>query len=205
VVSRHRSLGPLGVSLINNCPGTAYTSMQCRMAPADAKTEVVLPAEVPDDLPLPSNHKAACRRIAAQGKPLWKTTRSAEKSFANGWPFRRTSDRPKNRWWHSPKRRYSKTSSIEVGATRIRNFGATHSRRSWDGCCRARQVVPGRNSGVRRNFNAVQKKRLVDPTWPVRTRWRAPSSTPRTDPGTLRASARTAPWRMLTEADSTCG
>ena len=31
------------------------------------------------------------------------------------------------------------------------------------------------------------------------------SSTPRTDPGTLRASARTAPWRMLTEADSTCG
>jgi hypothetical protein len=77
------------------------------MAPTDEKTEVVLPAEVPDDLPLPSDQKAACRRIAAQGEPLWKTTRSAEKSFANGWPFRRTSDRPKNRWRHSPKRRYS--------------------------------------------------------------------------------------------------
>jgi hypothetical protein len=56
------------------------------MAPTDEKTEVVLPAEVPDDLPLPSDQKAACRRIAAQGEPLWKTTRSAEKSFANGWP-----------------------------------------------------------------------------------------------------------------------
>jgi hypothetical protein len=56
------------------------------MAPTDEKTEVVLPAEVPDDLPLPSDQKAAWRRIAAQGEPLWKTTRSAEKSFANGWP-----------------------------------------------------------------------------------------------------------------------
>jgi hypothetical protein len=38
------------------------------MAPTDEKTEVVLPAEVPDDLLLPSDQKAACRRIAAQGK-----------------------------------------------------------------------------------------------------------------------------------------
>ena len=119
--------------------------------------------EVPEDLRLPSDPKAACRRIAAQGEPLWKTTRSAEKSFANGWPFRRTSDRPKNRWRHSPKRRYSKTSSIAVGATRIRNFGATLSRRSWDGCCRARQVVTGRNSGVRHHVQCCAEEEVGRP------------------------------------------
>src|SRR6516162_8041821 len=33
----------------------------------------------------------------------WKTRRRAERSFANGWPFRRKSDRRKNRLRNSPK------------------------------------------------------------------------------------------------------
>ena len=65
------------------------------------------------------------------------TTKHVEKSFANGWPFRRISDKPRNRLRHSLKRRSSKTRSIAVGAIRTRNFGAILSRRSWDGCCRA--------------------------------------------------------------------
>jgi hypothetical protein len=101
--------------------------------------------------------------------------------------------------------RYSKTSSIAVGATRIRNFGATLSRRSWDGCCRARQVVTGRNSGVRHNVQCCAEEEVGRRNMAGQDALARASSTPRTDPGTLRASARTAPWRMLTEADRTCG
>ena len=81
---------------------------------------------------LTSNFKTASKEPRTR-----KTTRRAGKSFANGWPFRRISDKPKNRWRHSPKRRPSKTSSTVVGAIRTRNLGAILSTRSWDGCCRA--------------------------------------------------------------------
>lgn len=47
--------------------------------------------------------------------------------------FRRISDIPKNRLWHSPKRRSSKISSIAVDAIRTANFGAIRTRKSWDG------------------------------------------------------------------------
>ena len=63
----------------------------------------------------------------------WKTTRPAEKSFANGWRLRRISDIPKNRLRRSPKRRRSKTSSIAVDGIRTRNFGGIRTRRLWDG------------------------------------------------------------------------
>ena len=92
MVSGHRSLGSPGELDQQLHRDGADIDAVLNMAPTDEKTEVVLPAEVPEDLRLPSDPKAACRRIAAQGEPLWKTTRSAEKSFANGWPFRRTSE-----------------------------------------------------------------------------------------------------------------
>jgi hypothetical protein len=53
--------------------------------------------------------------------------------------------------------------SIAVGATRIRNFGATLSRRSWDGCSRARQVVTGRNCGVRHNVQCCAEEEVGRP------------------------------------------
>ena len=115
-------------------------------------------------------------------------------------PSCRISDRPRNRLRHSLKRRSSKTSFIAVGAIRIRNFGATLSRRSRDGCCRAR-----RNSGVRHNVQCCAEEEVGRRNMVGQDALARASSTPRTDPGTLRASARTAPWRMLTEADSTCG
>ena len=59
-----------------------------------------------------------------KGPRKWKTTRRAENSFANGWPFRRIRDRPRSRLRHSPKRRPRKTSSTVVGAIRRGNFGA---------------------------------------------------------------------------------
>ena len=55
-------------------------------------------------------------------------------------------------------------------AIRIRNFGATLSRRSRDGCCRAR-----RNSGVRHNVQCCAEEEVgLHSTWSVRMRWRAP-------------------------------
>ena len=73
----------------------------------------------------------------SQGPRTFKTTGHAEKSFANGWPFRRIGDRLKSRSWHSPKRRSSKTSSIAVDAIRTRDFGEIRTRKLWDGFCLA--------------------------------------------------------------------
>src|SRR5262245_63078471 len=59
----------------------------------------------------------------------WKTTRRVGKSFANGWRFRRTSDRRQIRPRPSPKGPSSRTSFSAVAASRTTE--------SWDGCCRA--------------------------------------------------------------------
>src|SRR5262249_48902032 len=59
----------------------------------------------------------------------WKTTRRVGKSFANGWRFRRTSDRRQIRPRFSPKVPSSRT-SFSAAATR-------RTTESWDGCCRA--------------------------------------------------------------------
>src|SRR5262249_3267477 len=59
----------------------------------------------------------------------WKTTRRVGKSFANGWRFRRTSDRRQIRPRPSPKGLSSRTSFSAVAASRTTE--------SWDGCCRA--------------------------------------------------------------------
>src|SRR5215472_917593 len=59
----------------------------------------------------------------------WKTTRRVGKSFANGWRFRRTSDRRQIRPRPSPKGPSSRTSFSAAAASRTTE--------SWDGCCRA--------------------------------------------------------------------
>src|SRR5262249_18617873 len=70
------------------------------------------------------------REIAAQGTArTWKTTRRVGKSFANGWRFRRTSDRRQIRPRPSPKGPSSRTSFSAAAASRTTE--------SWDGCCRA--------------------------------------------------------------------
>ena len=82
------------------------------------------------------------------GQEAAKTTKRDAKSFANGWRFRRISDIPKNRLRHSPKRRPSKTSSIAVDAIRTTNFGAIHTRKSWDGSYLAVASRDERDGGV---------------------------------------------------------
>jgi hypothetical protein len=69
----------------------------------------------------------------SQGAANMEDHETRRKIFANGWRFRRISDTPKNRLRHSLKRRPSKTSSIAVDAIRTTNFGAIHTRKSWDG------------------------------------------------------------------------
>jgi hypothetical protein len=59
----------------------------------------------------------------------WKTTRRVGKSFANGWRFRRTSDRRQIRPRPSPKGPSSRTSFSAAAASRTTE--------SWDGCYRA--------------------------------------------------------------------
>jgi hypothetical protein len=63
------------------------------------------------------------------------------RKIIRGWRFRRISDIPKNRLWHSPKRRPSKISSIAVDAIRTTNFGAIRTRKSWDGSTSRWQAV----------------------------------------------------------------
>ena len=48
-----------------------------QMAPTDEKTKVVLPEQVPNHLPLPSDQKRPVEELKAEWEPLWKTTRSA--------------------------------------------------------------------------------------------------------------------------------
>src|SRR5215831_8338451 len=74
---------------------------------------------------------ASSRVEKLQPKELqtWKTTRRVGKSFANGWRFRRTSDRRQIRPRPSPKGLSSRTSFSAVTASRTTE--------SWDGCCRA--------------------------------------------------------------------
>src|SRR5262245_2414872 len=69
------------------------------------------------------------REIAAKEPQTWKTTRRVGKSFANGWRFRRTSDRRQIRPRPSPKGPSSRTSFSAAAASR--------TTKSWDGCCRA--------------------------------------------------------------------
>jgi hypothetical protein len=91
---------------------------------------------------------ATTRSTTAKELRIWKIAKRAEKSFANGWHFRRISDIPKNRSWHSPKRRSSKTSSIAVDAIRTANFGAIRTRKSWDGSHLALASRDERHGGV---------------------------------------------------------
>jgi len=179
--------------------------MQCRMAPTDEKTKVVLPAEVPDDLPLPSDQKRPVEELQPKGNHYGRPRDPPKNHSRMDGPSEGQATDRRTGGGIRQKGGYSKTSSIAVGATRIRNFGATLSRRSWDGCCRAWQVVTGRNSGVRHNVQCCAEEEVGRRNMVGQDALARASSTPRTDPGTLRASARTAPWRMLTEADSTCG
>jgi hypothetical protein len=169
------------------------------MAPTDEKTKVVLPAEVPDDLPLPSDQKRPVEELKPNGNHYGRP-RDPPKNHSRMDALLQDKRQTEEQVAHSLKRRSSKTSVIAVGAIRIRNFGATLSRRSRDGCCRAR-----RNSGVRHNVQCCAEEEVGRRNMVGQDALARASSTPRTDPGTLRASARTAPWRMLTEADSTCG
>src|SRR5262245_15504287 len=79
-----------------------------------------------------SSKRGRCSRVEKlqpKEPQTWKTTRRVGKSFANGWRFRRTSDRPQIRPRPSPKGPSSRTSFSAVAASRTTE--------SWDGCCRA--------------------------------------------------------------------
>src|SRR5215467_13066730 len=78
----------------------------------------------------------------------WKTTRRVGKSFANGWRFRRTSDRRQIRPRPSPKVPSSRTSFSAAAAPRTTE--------SWDGCCRA---AAGRDWSSRPSTNLLRARR----------------------------------------------
>ena len=78
----------------------------------------------------------------------WKTARRVGKSFANGWRFRRTSDRRQIRPRPSPKVPSSRTSFSAAAAPRTTE--------SWDGCCRA---AAGRDWSSRPSTNLLRARR----------------------------------------------
>jgi len=75
----------------------------------------------------------SCLDKISEESRTWKITTRAEKSFANGWHSQRTIDKRKNRPWYSLRRQRSKASFIAVGAIRIINFAAIHTRKFWAG------------------------------------------------------------------------
>jgi len=91
----------------------------------------------------------------------WKTTRRVGKSFANGWRFRRTSDRQQIRPRPSPKGPSSRTSFSAAAASRTTE--------SWDGCCRASAGRDRCRPGSRE-------------TTPAASFYRTPPSRPRASP-----------------------
>src|SRR6516225_6695057 len=103
----------------------------------------------------------------------WKTTRRVGKSFANGWRFRRTSDRRQIRPRPSPKGPSRRTSFSAAAASRTAE--------SWDGCCRAsagrdrssRPIRLERFSPLARSVSAMHAAKLVvEPNFQILRRHR---------------------------------
>ena len=83
-------------------------------------------------------------KLQSKESQTWKTMRRVGKSFANGWRFRRTSDRRQIRPRTSPKGPSSRTSFSAAAASRTTE--------SWDGCCRA-SAGRDRSSFTRTSYN----------------------------------------------------
>src|SRR5262249_18740792 len=99
------------------------------------------------------NHSSV-EKLQPKEPQTWKTTRRVGKSFANGWRFRRTSDRRQIRPWLSPKGPSSRTSFNAAAASRTTE--------SWDGCCRA----------------SAGRDRCSRPRTPAKLRFPAPPTLP---------------------------